>query len=646
MKAEANLPTSTTPARLADALAAADGGQVMADVAAARAGAGAAEVIGQLVLPAVRELRRRARHGEIDPVVLAAGTSLARRALITAGDAAGGPKPGQRNVVVAATDGDGSLEAEGLYESLVAAGHPAQLLVAVTEPDALQRHLTGLRPLAVVAAAADARTLPSIAGLAAVAGRAGIPLLATGPAFGPDGGRAARVGATSFAGDPVAVLAVVARWQAGGGALPMNVEEPAEAALVRAAWPAIVMAAAGTGGPDEAWAQATVRGLGDVLLAAMWAGDAAVLLEWLGDELAGPDRTHVRDVHMIGLLDAVAGALPASMAAAGQMLSAARDDLHQRLLRPGRPARSLTSLADTMPPEPPGGGLAAAVSPGARLAAVPAGPAISAAPVAPAPVPALGSPLAAQVGAAPDAGRVGAGPAGPGGGAAATPGPAAGQAVADLLLLGGLSVQAAAAVVAVPQPGGRWSALANGVDVKEALNDPLLWNAIAARREPLEIADLAAHPELGRSPMAGRPVSMRWAYGTALRAPDGSVVAVYCLLDRWLRQVTRREQKALASGARLLTAQLLALRPSATPSTPDPAGPRGVPERPRRGAPLPEGQQLLRSHEVAQLFDVTERTVINWASAGKLPSLRTMGGHLRFRSEDVHALLTTRRTGS
>jgi excisionase family DNA binding protein len=53
-------------------------------------------------------------------------------------------------------------------------------------------------------------------------------------------------------------------------------------------------------------------------------------------------------------------------------------------------------------------------------------------------------------------------------------------------------------------------------------------------------------------------------------------------------------------------------------------------------------QHLLRSHEVAVLFDVTERTVINWAASKKLPSLRTAGGHLRFRSEDVIALLAGR----
>jgi excisionase family DNA binding protein len=229
-------------------------------------------------------------------------------------------------------------------------------------------------------------------------------------------------------------------------------------------------------------------------------------------------------------------------------------------------------------------------------------------------------------------------------------GQVAGQAIADLLLLGALSVQATAAVVAVAQPGGRWSALAHGVEVKDGLNDPLLWNAIASRREPLEAADLTVHPEMARSPLAKQPIGMRWAYGTVLRNPDGTVAGVYCLLDRGLRQTTRREQRALAAGARQLNAQLQALRRPGGTAAPLPSmapAVRPMAERPsRRGSSLPEGQQLLRSHEVAVLFDVTERTVINWAAAGKLPSLRTIGGHLRFRSDDVHALLNSRRAGA
>jgi hypothetical protein len=42
---------------------------------------------------------------------------------------------------------------------------------------------------------------------------------------------------------------------------------------------------------------------------------------------------------------------------------------------------------------------------------------------------------------------------------------------------------------------------------------------------------------------------------------------------------------------------------------------------------------------VAVIFDVTERTVINGAAGGKLPSLRTIGGHLRFGRDGVMRLL-------
>ena len=69
------------------------------------------------------------------------------------------------------------------------------------------------------------------------------------------------------------------------------------------------------------------------------------------------------------------------------------------------------------------------------------------------------------------------------------------------------------------------------------------------------------------------------------------------------------------------------------------AGPPAVPEHANGTKQAADGHSLLRSHEVAALFDVTERTVINWAASGKLACLRTVGGHLRFRSEDVMSLL-------
>lgn len=52
-----------------------------------------------------------------------------------------------------------------------------------------------------------------------------------------------------------------------------------------------------------------------------------------------------------------------------------------------------------------------------------------------------------------------------------------------------------------------------------------------------------------------------------------------------------------------------------------------------------ERAELLRSADVAGLFHVTVRTVANWASSGRLPSVRTVGGHRRFPADGVASLL-------
>jgi excisionase family DNA binding protein len=52
-----------------------------------------------------------------------------------------------------------------------------------------------------------------------------------------------------------------------------------------------------------------------------------------------------------------------------------------------------------------------------------------------------------------------------------------------------------------------------------------------------------------------------------------------------------------------------------------------------------EGDSLLTPAEVAALFRVDPKTVTRWARAGKLTSLRTLGGHRRYRESEVRALL-------
>lgn len=49
--------------------------------------------------------------------------------------------------------------------------------------------------------------------------------------------------------------------------------------------------------------------------------------------------------------------------------------------------------------------------------------------------------------------------------------------------------------------------------------------------------------------------------------------------------------------------------------------------------------ELLKVGEVATLFDVGPKTVTRWAKLGKLPSVRTLGGHRRFPVDAVRELL-------
>jgi excisionase family DNA binding protein len=50
-------------------------------------------------------------------------------------------------------------------------------------------------------------------------------------------------------------------------------------------------------------------------------------------------------------------------------------------------------------------------------------------------------------------------------------------------------------------------------------------------------------------------------------------------------------------------------------------------------------ERLLTPREVADKFRVDPRTVTRWADAGRIWSVRTPGGHARFRESEILALL-------
>lgn len=55
--------------------------------------------------------------------------------------------------------------------------------------------------------------------------------------------------------------------------------------------------------------------------------------------------------------------------------------------------------------------------------------------------------------------------------------------------------------------------------------------------------------------------------------------------------------------------------------------------------PPVQPENLLTPSEVATLFRVDPKTVTRWARAGKLSSIRTLGGHRRYRESEVRELL-------
>jgi excisionase family DNA binding protein len=58
----------------------------------------------------------------------------------------------------------------------------------------------------------------------------------------------------------------------------------------------------------------------------------------------------------------------------------------------------------------------------------------------------------------------------------------------------------------------------------------------------------------------------------------------------------------------------------------------------RRGG-QDDGEVLLRTAEVARKLQVSTRTVLAWAQAGKLPSVLTPGGHRRYPQWGVDEVL-------
>jgi excisionase family DNA binding protein len=57
-----------------------------------------------------------------------------------------------------------------------------------------------------------------------------------------------------------------------------------------------------------------------------------------------------------------------------------------------------------------------------------------------------------------------------------------------------------------------------------------------------------------------------------------------------------------------------------------------------RGKAAPDPPQYLRAAEVADILHVSPKTVSRWATEGKLPFLKTLGGHRRYPAVEIRQL--------
>ena len=55
--------------------------------------------------------------------------------------------------------------------------------------------------------------------------------------------------------------------------------------------------------------------------------------------------------------------------------------------------------------------------------------------------------------------------------------------------------------------------------------------------------------------------------------------------------------------------------------------------------PYESGDALMTTAEVAELFRVSPKTVARWAKDHRISCLRTLGGHRRYRAEEIRRLL-------
>ena len=583
-------------------------------------------VVTSLLAPALVELGRRWVVGELGGAEVRAAAALTRSALLRAGPARVPEGPAgqvRAPVVVCCPEGeDHEIPADMVCQVLRSYGWPAEQLGGEVEAAELRGYLTRRRPAALLVSCTTPCGLAGAARAIDTAHDVGVPVMVGGAAFGRDDLRALRLGAAAWAPTVKAAVSTLEEWaqtppQVSPGRALTDSYLNFEAVMPDIAARAIdALRRSGLRRSDDVADLAPVYDRIQLMLrylgAALLVDDGRLFLDYLSWRVAFLRARDIGSERLAAALSAVAGALPAQ---AGQVRRFVEDGLQHLEWSGSVSAGTWKPHTERTDAERADG----YTSGGTALAG--SGQTESAAGA----VRALSGPDVQQ-----------------------------GQIFSDLLFVAAVTCHAPMALISVLQADGQWSTLSYGVERREALTEPSLFAAIANSPEPLHTKDLSRHEGLTGSPLATGPLAVRHVYGVPLRSRQNATLGVLCILDRRTRMLSQREQQAVLAIARQVAAQIVLWRRSSGTEQspgPHPADRRHSLSRPGPDAALADllgvrragvEQHLLRSHEVAVLFDVTERTVINWAASNKLASLRTAGGHLRFRSEDVLALLSGR----
>lgn len=577
-----------TLGRLEQSLRNLDQGSALALVQHARRdGAALESLITGLLAPALVEVGRQWASGEAAAAVALAASTIVRSCIPRASFPPGLVAPNGRTVAVCCAPGEEhEIPAEMVSELLRERGWRSLHLGAGATPAQLPSFLAAQRPLALLISATTPCGLAGAARMIEVAHAEGVPVLVGGAAFGGDTSWASHIGAAGWARSVADAVAMLETWSVNPPLLAPR-RLPSAYLLFDECLPEIRSAAIDVAGrlakePGRRGSSAVDDRLELVLRylgAALLVSDGRLFLDFLSTRRAYYEARQIGPERLDGALQAVASALPVELVEARDLLRSGRT----HLAASDRIGRDVAPGWTAYRPDNGAGEV---------------------------------SPLHGVAG-----------------------GDEAGRVFTDLLFVAARSCRAPIALVSLAQPDGRWSTLRHNPDGgatgrPDRVGEEMLFSLVAARSDPMEITDVADHAELASTALAQAPNAFRFAYGVPLRAtPQGALLGVLCLLDHRPRSLSVRERQAVAAVARQLTGQLARWRPSDSPVRPAEI------VDPYAFAPVAVEGKRMHTHDVAVMFDVTDRTVINWAASNRLPSTRTIGGHLRFRREHVMALL-------